>query len=313
MQLSTRVRAFSIGICACDSSSELPGLISFLQSENFHGFELYRIIIVASGCDECTMKSVRRLVAHDRRIMLIEESHRHGKADAINKILSNSQGNYIVFVNADALPLDGSISRLLAVAERSPSIGLVSGKAIIGNGERNSTTSSIEDFMWTVHSECSSRMNLSEKNNHGCDEMMVVRSEALSESLPPSIINDGAYIGGILKRDGFAVKFCESAEVTINVPERVSDLIGQRRRIIFGHFQIWRLTGRSPWTVESLLLFSPLLALGIVVNSLAKNPKLIRISPIAVICEFVSVFLALKDNVRRNSSGKHQIWARYAK
>ena len=311
MQISTHLSRFSIGICASGSAEGLPDLVAFIRSEKFpEGFELDRIIIVASECVETMMKSVKQLAMHDGKILLIEEPQRLGKADAVNKIITNSLGNYIVFINADAVPAKGSLVKLLQISERSNSIGMVTAHPVLSITKTN-TTSMVEDLMWTIHSECSSKLNNFDWNNHGTDEMMIVRSGAITR-LPLGIVNDGAYLGALLKSEGYAIKFCGASRVKIEAPIRAQDLIRQRQRIIFGHFQVWRLTGQSPKTVESLLLFSPLIAMGIIVSALAKKPRLLRITPIALVCELVSLFFALSDSFRGSASKKHEIWDRYA-
>jgi cellulose synthase/poly-beta-1,6-N-acetylglucosamine synthase-like glycosyltransferase len=288
-------------------------LIGLVRSEKLpECFELERIIVVASGCVEAAIKPVRGLASQDSKILLIEEPKRRGKADAINKIIRNSLGRYIVFINADAVPARGALVKLLQISERSNSIGMVTGSPILGVAGRNAT-SLVEDLMWRIHCECSARLNNFDWNNHGSDEMMIVRSAAITHLLPRGIVNDGAYIGSMLKSEGYSIKFCRSAKVKIDAPGRVQDLIRQRQRIVFGHFQVWRLTGRSPKTVESLLLLSPLIALGIIVNSLAKKPRLLWITPVALVCELASLLLALKDTLNASSSSpKHEIWTRYA-
>ena len=93
-------------------------LLRLLVSENFpSNFVLKRIIVVASGCAEETLDKIRSFAEENELVLLIEESERHGKADAINKIIKNSLGSYNVFVNADALPARGSISELLVSVE----------------------------------------------------------------------------------------------------------------------------------------------------------------------------------------------------
>jgi len=148
-------------------------------------------------------------------------------------------------------------------------------------------------------------MNLS---NHGSDEMMAVRM-GLLQKLPEGLVNDGAYIAGRARLRGYSIKFCSEASVQIDVPNRIVDLIRQRRRIIFGHFQVWRLTGRSPKTVESLFLLTPKFSMSLVVRNVARSPKLIKILPLALVSEGLSIILGMKDAVA--STKKHGVWERY--
>jgi cellulose synthase/poly-beta-1,6-N-acetylglucosamine synthase-like glycosyltransferase len=311
LQIISQTTGFTVGICATGSSENLPALLSLVSSEKFDDrFTLRKIIVVASGCPEGTVSKVRLLSKDDTRIHLIEESERHGKADAVNKIILNSTGDYIVFVNADALPTRGSITKLLEAAERSESIGVVSGRAFLDPG-LDDTTSMVEELMWSIHNESSLELNHMNVSNHGSDEMMVIRSRAIPSFLPDGVINDGAYLGGTAKSLGYSIKFCGQASVMIDAPGRVPDLIRQRERIIFGHFQIWKLRKSFPKTVESLLLSSPGVSLGIVVRSLSERPNLIKIAPIALFIEAISFLLAVKDTAT-SSSQKHRIWKRYA-
>ena len=166
--------------------------------------------------------------------------------------------------------------------------------------------------MWAIHNECSSRLNHLNVSNHGSDEMMVVRSSALRGLLPSGVINDGAYIGGVVKSRGYRIEFCSGARVVVDVPEKIPDLLRQRQRIIFGHFQVWQLTGRAPKTVESMLLSLPHTSLEIVVRVLSRHPRLIKVAPITFVCEALSFVLALKDMFSPASSRKHKVWKRYA-
>ncbi|HXQ93253.1 MAG TPA: glycosyltransferase [Nitrososphaerales archaeon] len=302
-----QIQSFTIGICASDTAENLPRLIELIQSERFpEDYLLERIVMVASGCSKSTLEIARAFARSDLRVILFEESIRKGKAGAVNKIIQNSAGSYLVFINSDALPDKGSIFRLLSAIEKDETIGLVSGHPSFS--KQSSATSLVEQLMWNVHNECSFRLNHMNESNHGSDEMMVVRTDLL-QKLPMGLVNDGAYIAGRARLRGYSIKFCPEATVQIDVPARTIDLIRQRQRIIFGHFQVWRLTGRSPKTVESLLLSSPFFSLAIVVRTVAGTPKFIKAIPLAFIVEVVSIIRGLKDAV--SSTKKHGVWERY--
>jgi cellulose synthase/poly-beta-1,6-N-acetylglucosamine synthase-like glycosyltransferase len=268
---------------------------------------LRQIIIVASKCHENVLSMVEALAILDTRILLIRESERRGKAEAINKILGNLTQDYAVFVNGDALPDAGAIGTLLSTIRTSDSIGVVTGSPFFD--QKEDSTSRVEHLMWTIHNECSSELNNSDQSNHGSDEMMVIRT-GLVGRLPLGLVNDGAFIAGMARMEGFSIRFCRGAGVLIDVPKRMGDLIRQRRRIIVGHFQVWKLTGKPPKTVESLLLFSPLTSLGIISKLFAREPKLLKDMPLAVMSEAISFAYALKDMIL-GSNSRHGVWERY--
>ena len=301
-------RLFTIGVCATESSEGLPQLIRLIVTESFpEDYILSRIVIVASACSENSLRDVRKLASEDVRIILIEEKSRRGKANALNTIIGNASGSYLVFVNGDAMPERNSITKLLFAVDRpDEKVGVASGCPTFR--PRNGPTSLVEELFWDVHNECSLRLNHLNVSNHSNDEMMVIRTDLLRQ-LPDGLVNDGAYMAGRAKLLGYSIKFCSDAPVRIDVPSKCIDLIRQRRRIIFGHFQVWRLTGRNPKTIESLLLQSPFLGLSMIVRILARNSKLIRVTPLAIVCEWISIILGLKDAMA--STQRHAVWERY--
>jgi cellulose synthase/poly-beta-1,6-N-acetylglucosamine synthase-like glycosyltransferase len=299
---------FSIGICASDRADNLAKLIDIIEAEKFpRDYALERIVIVASGCPESPLTNVREIARLDSRILLIEEKTRRGKVEAINAIIQNATGSYLIFINSDATPSGGAISMLLRSIDRAgENVGVASARPSFDL--RGGLTSLLEDLMWSVHNECSLRLNHMNLSNHGSDEMMAVRMDLL-QRLPQGLVNEGAYIAGRARLRGYSIKFCSEASVEIDVPRRTVDLIRQRRRIIFGHFQVWRLTGRSPKTVESLFLLTPKFSMSLIVRTVARSPRLIKILPLAMVSEGLSVLLGVGDAI--SSTSRHEVWDRY--
>ncbi|HEV2139050.1 MAG TPA: glycosyltransferase [Nitrososphaerales archaeon] len=298
---------FTIGICASDSAKRLPSLVSFLVEEDYGpNFTLQRIAIVASGCPESVLIPVRQEANSDPRISLITEPERRGKAEAINRIMENSVGGYLVMLNADAFPMKGSIRGLLDVAS-SPSVGAVSAKPVFDEG--NGLLGHALALMWSAHSLMSLRLNHAGLSNHACDELIVVQRNMMSR-LPANLVNDGAYIGGLARAQGLKVKFSTAAEVKISVPKLPMDLIRQRRRITFGHVQVWKKLGRPPRTIESMLFTNPLMSLRTIIGILTERPRLILAVPLVLVSESVAILMGILDANR--STEQHTVWRRNA-
>ena len=298
---------FSIGICASDDASNLHELLAFIENEAIPiGLTLSRIIVMTSGCSPESLEYALEASRADPRISFIVESKRNGKADALNKIFKCADGEFLVLLNADAFPSKGSIRKLLEFIVKSGSTGIVSACPYIDKNE--TVLANLQEFMWTAHNESSLLLNHMGLSNHSNDEMMVVRSNLLS-SLPYGLVNDGAYISARAKMEGFSIEFCQDARIRIQVPSRVSDSIGQRRRIIFGHLQVMKFTGQTPMTVESMIFFKPLVSFKILGRTLAGSPRFLAILPVGILCETISLILALIDF--SSSTKKHRIWRRY--
>ncbi|MDG6996423.1 MAG: glycosyltransferase [Nitrososphaerota archaeon] len=307
MLSSNKLAEFSIGICASDTASNLQKLLELIQEEEFSDeFLLRRIVIVASGCPFATIAPLYDLARRDQRVVLIEELERRGKAEALNRIIECAPSEYLLFINSDALPVKGAMNAILKSLNADDSAGVVSGSPFFDR--RGGWTSRLQQLMWMVHNECSERLNHMAIGNHGSDELIAVRTRLL-ERMPVVLVNDGAYIAGRAKLRGYLIKYCSSARVEIDVPTSIVDTISQRRRIIFGHFQIWSLVGKSPKTVESMVILSPRLGAAMVVKTLAQHPDLILTLPIALVEESIAFTLAVFD--RMTSTNRHGVWRRY--
>ncbi|HVB95816.1 MAG TPA: glycosyltransferase [Nitrososphaerales archaeon] len=301
-----RLYTFTVGICATGHPQTLRPLLETVLSSEMPGFVLSKVVLVASDCSEETVRVARSIAARDRRLRLIEHERRTGKADAINEIFRETEGEFLVYVNADALIGPDSIPALLRSIEEDRGTGFVSGRPVFV--KPSGIISDVLDVMWTSFDFLSSDPNQSEQKNHGTDELMVIRSELLSE-LPFGVVNDGAYIAGRIREKGFRIGFQPEAVVQIDVPRRMIDLIRQRRRILFGHIQVKRLLGKAPRTVETMMFFSPLESFKIVIRMLASRPRRVLVLPIATMGELIALSGALWDTFVSNAG--HAVWKRY--
>jgi cellulose synthase/poly-beta-1,6-N-acetylglucosamine synthase-like glycosyltransferase len=302
------VPTLTVGICATGRSDNLPFVLDQVSRAQETGFEIQKIVVVASRCGRQSLQEAKQIASRDGRIVIIEESERRGKAEAINRIIDAKVGDYLLFVNADALPESGAITFLVDHLITKPWMGVVSACPQVQSVKRFSATTALARLLWAVHNQSSLCLNHLGVSNHTNDEMMAMRSE-LVEKLPPGLVNDGAFLASRIKTAGYSVGFSDAAIVRISTPQNFFDFVSQRRRIIFGHFQIWKMLRKTPITVESMLLSSPILSLSIIVRTMAKEPRSIFALPLMGFVETVSSILALADFSR--SSQRHSIWKRF--
>ncbi len=166
----------------------------------------------------------------------------------------------------------------------------------------------LNDFMWTAHNTCSLALNHMNIANHSSDELFALRRLSITP-LPEGLVNDGAFLAGHARNLGYKVKFSEEAFVGVETPSRGIDVIGQRRRILFGHAEVWRKTGRIPRTIESLMIFSPWIGFKLLFRTLVESPQYLLILPVAAVSELVAVALSVWDVT--SSSRRHSVWRRY--
>ncbi len=299
---------FTAGICATGDFGNLRALSESVLAEGVDPrFILKKLVIVASQCPAPVVSELRDLQAGDARVHLVWEEVRRGKAEAVNKILGTAEGEFVVLLNSDASFDPGAIAELLATASSDPTVGAVSAMPLIR--KRGGLGPTLVDLMWTTHNECSLALNHMNLSNHACDELVVFRLKAISR-LPEGLVNDGAFLAGTARRKGYSIKLSQGTRVHITTPVRVPDLISQRRRILFGHAQVWRKVGNPPKTIESLLVLSPMIGLRLLAATVARNPRFVLMLPVAVVTEFLAATGAIWDTFR--STGRHAVWRRFS-
>lgn len=278
---------------------------SVLSESDKSGFTLRRLIVVASECPGRITSELQEIQEGEPRLCTLVEGKRRGKADATNKILSASRGTFVVMVNADAVPEPGSIQMLLSIAESDDRVGAVSAMPVVEPSR--GLSSAVVGLLWDTHNANYSLLNHLGLSNHASEELVVFRRSAIG-LLPRGLVNDGAFLASVVRRRGYTVRFSESAKVHIETPERIPGLIAQRRRILYGHAQVWRKVGSPPKTIESLLLFSPSLGFRILVRVMARRPRSLVILPLLVVTEVFAALLSIFDSL--GSTGKHSVWRR---
>jgi cellulose synthase/poly-beta-1,6-N-acetylglucosamine synthase-like glycosyltransferase len=304
-----RFARFTIGIPVSSGDDHVLETLNFVLNEPRSSEHiLNKVVVVASGIDEKMLEQLTTFARSNEKVKLIFEDKRYGKWEAINRLIDNSEGEYLVLLNGDALPLHGAIDRLLEKITSDDRIAVVSAFPLAYSG--TSLTGSVVEIFWDAHNEALTRLNQYGGNNHSCDELMVVRLDKISK-LPPGTINDGAYIAGSAYLAGYRISFCRNAFVKVRVPKKLGDLLRQRRRIIFGHMQIWNALGRAPRTMESLSVQDPKLALTILVAIMSRKPRHILVLPVALVEEAFAMFLAWIDKLTR--SKRHLVWDRYVR
>ena len=109
----------TLGITAYNEEKNIGKLLDMLLKEKFL-FNQKEIIIVASGCTDRTPEIVEKLASENKKIKLVLEGKRNGKASAINIILKKAKGDVIVFICADNLPRINSINKIVEKFNNEP-------------------------------------------------------------------------------------------------------------------------------------------------------------------------------------------------
>ena len=242
-----------MGICAYNEEKNIGRLLNIVLFEQALPFDS-EVLVVCSGCTDRTVSTVQAFAEMDSRLKVHIEENRNGKASAINYILSHATGDIIIFVSADTLPQKGSFPRLTTIVQKS-NVGIVCGNPIPINPS-TSLVGRIVRLLWSFHGHVFEELNDSGLARHAT-ELFCIR-KGIVDRIPAETVNDDAYLAVETKKKGWLIKFDAQSQILISGPRTFQEYFQQRRRIIFGHFQIKKLTGESSQYLMHLMPLHPL-------------------------------------------------------
>ena len=290
----------TVGICAYNEDWNMCQLLdNILNEQNLP--DDAEILVVCSGCRDNTPFIVQQVKKRDSRVRLIEEPVRLGKARAVNRILSEARGKNIVFISADVTPKPNCLMALVKAMDDS-TIGISCGKPRpIRRG--SAPIRQVVETLWGFHNWQLERLNHRGILMHA-SEVFCIRSGVIHE-IPENTINDDAYLAVATKERGFKIKFVPDSEVDVYGPQTFSDYMMQRRRIIAGHYQIRRATGKFSAYILYAIIVRPRLTMRLFVEYLATTRQIKGVITLTLV-ETIANCMATIDVLRRKS---YSVWS----
>lgn len=231
--------SFAVGVCAYNEEQNIGRLLERLCEEEVTSAELRRIVVIASGCTDATEEIVRAWEALDRRVQLLRQPVREGKASAINSFLKETTEDVVVLESADTVPERGALEKLLAPfddarvgAVGSRVVPLESGKGIVG---------SYVELFWHLHHEVA-------KSFPKCGELLAFRN--VLPEIARDTATDETWIIALLLQMGYEVRYAPEAVVYNRGPANLRDLYLQRKRQLIGYFHLRQQVGFMPKTMD---------------------------------------------------------------
>ena len=133
-------------------------------------------------------------------------------------------------------------------------IGIACGRPIPKNNP-DSLVGMIVQTLWTAHDLVFAEMDKRGQLRHA-SEIYCIRKK-IAKKIPENTVNDDAYLALTAVKQGWNIVYEPQATVLIRGPETISDYFKQRRRIIWGHNQVRKLTGKSPQHVLHMIPLNP--------------------------------------------------------
>ncbi len=287
-----------MGICAYNEGNNIGRLLQNVLDDQALPVES-EVLVVCSGCTDNTVEQVEAYAAFDPRIKVICESERRGKASAINQILNHAIGDVIIFVSADTQPKRGSFPKLLGKL-RLPNVGIVSGNPVPVNSSC-SLVGRVVQLMWGFHGYVFEQLNDAGLARHATEVFAIRRG--IVDGIPAETVNDDAYIAVTAKKKGWLIKFSRESEVVMCGPKTYREYFQQRRRVIFGHYQLRRLTGEPPQYLVHMLPLYPFRVVKLGLWMLTKS------DPFTVLTFLLTEFMVNAAAMFDSAAGKvHSQW-----
>lgn len=230
---------------AYNEEANIGRLLGMLLQQKLKSVVIDEIIIVASGCTDRTVEIVESFLGQDKRLRLLTQATREGKASAVNLFLQNASSEVLVLESADTIPTEHAIEALVGPFA-DPSVGMAGGHPIPTNPTDTFMGFGV-NFMWELHHQVSLR-------RPKMGELIAFRS--IFRQIPYNTAVDEASIEPLIIGQGMHVVYAPDAVVYNRGPETVADFIKQRRRIYAGHLYVKETLGYNVATMNGARIVS---------------------------------------------------------
>jgi poly-beta-1,6-N-acetyl-D-glucosamine synthase len=246
----------SVGIMAYNEEKNIGRLLSALVAQQTANAVISEIFVVASGCTDGTESIVQSWQRRDRRIRLVVQRAREGKASAVNEFLRQAGEKIVALCSADLLPEPDAIE-LVLTPFADPDVGMTTARPIPVN-DPETFMGFAAHMLWGLHH----RLN---QTGFKAGELIAFRK--IFERIPYQTAVDEASIEPVIRGQGYRAVYVSNAVVRNKGPETIKDFLSQRRRIYAGHLSVRDTLGYSVSTMSGLKI------LGLVFRQLDWRPR----------------------------------------
>lgn len=217
----------SVGVMAYNEEANIAAALESILRQRPAAGRIAELVVVASGCQDRTAAIVAGLARRDRRVRLIEQERREGKASAINLFIRAASCPVLVMVSADVLVDDGTFDVMLRHFG-DPAIGMVGGHPTPVNGEASFLGHAVH-LQWRLHDRIA-------RQTPKLGEIVAFRN--VLPGIPLDTAVDEISIQALISQLGYQLVYEPGAVVYNRGPATVRDFLRQRRRIYAGHLRV---------------------------------------------------------------------------
>jgi len=276
----------SIGVIAYNDENNIGRLLEAILNQKTKVVNTKEIIVVSSGSNDKTNEIVKSFSKKNRKIKLLLQEKREGKASAINEFLKAAKYDILVLESADTIPEKDAIEKV-CLPLYNKKIGVVASHPMPRKTEKNYLGFAVE-LQWLLHHKISlSKPKFGE----------LIAFKKLFSKID-NTASDDEYIVMLIKNKGLEGAYAHDAIVYNSGPKTIADFIKQRRRCYWGCIELKKKNNYKTSTIDNFYVFKILL----------KEIKLKNIFPVifAVLIEGYGRLLGTYDYY---TNKKHYIWS----
>jgi len=272
----------SIGITAYNEEKNISKLLDRLLKEKF-SFILREIIVVASGCTDRTKDIVKEFTKINKKIILIVEKKRRGKASAINIIFKKAESDIMVFIDADDIPTKNSINKLIEPFKKND-VFTTTGR-MVPKIDGSRLIDFLNYFIWELHHQVS----INQPKISG--QFFAIKRHLIRKVYEKAICDD-AFIEGILRKNNIKTVYVPEATIYIETPTTISNFWKQRRRIAAGYIQLKLMNLNAAYSLSQIMKA--------LMKKIIKKPNSLHKIIFAIFLEIFTNIFAFYDILRKN-------------
>jgi len=189
------------------------------------------ILITSDGSDDSTPEIVNQFISEGVR--LLHQPERRGKMAAINRAMPETNGEIIVFSDANNM-YDSEAVKYLVTPFLDPKVGGTNGAKYIIEGD--GALGEAEGLYWRYESQIKKLETRLVSSTAVAGEIFAIRRE-LFERPPDNIINDDFYMAMRLIKRGYNIHYAHQAKSFERVSPTAQDEVKRRARINAGRYQ----------------------------------------------------------------------------
>lgn len=282
----------SVGICVHNEGKNIEKLLKSLFSQKLNSVIIDEIIVIESGSIDNTKNIVKKHFQIDRRIKLIPQKKREGKASAVNLFIKKAKNEVLVLLGGDLLLTEHVIQKLVSKFF-DLEVGMTGARPVPVNDINDGFCSFAGHLLWDLHHRVSlKRPKMGE----------VVAFRKIFERIPVLSSVDEANIEPLIRGQGYLIQYVPDAKIYNKTPTTINEFIKQRRRIYSGHLAV---KYEQSYEVATLQVTAILKALYYFLKDNPK-PKFFLYIPLVMLLEGFSRFLGWWDY--RVAERKHTLW-----